>query len=1143
MHLFRLCKMPLTRQPLFKRKKRGDTVTADKYGLRTVRRSGLRSALLSFLLACLVAVLSLGVCIYGAVSSYLASCDDYYCTVATLEYLGEQYPNDRVFDTALSEKMQNGDTPVAALSSLDGVISYEPSHSVLGIVEGKVRRDSDVYAPNDAVLVVRDIVWDSHMRAYMGKIRECVYSRMDKSNCVVFLTSDWSESEEDPGVFQPRTAYLMQGMYTQGDSSYLHFEPQAYSTDLNDPALHAAARDIAELNNGVRVQMTVDLAAHLPFQRGELQLSAGKLFDETAVKNGEKVCVISNRIADIFGVSVGDSLPLSLHVTDSGIYAGETLTVTEAVPYTVVGVYAETERYVDHVFIPADGTLSLSAGPTGYTLGQFRLENRKAEAFYQAAVPLLSKEFRLTVYDQGYTVTATPYRELLAMAKLFLTVSLLVGAAVLMLFGYLFVARRKDEADTIRALGGGKVHLCRFFGAGALAITVPALVIGVGAAAIAERQVMRILADFAVKYQVQDLRYSISVMGATRTLSFAPQPLWWRYALVAAGLLAAVTAVTVGFALLVTARRKTVRKRRTPRVPKRTARSVYGGGRLKYAWLSLRRGHLRTAATVAVAVVATLFVGQLSATSHGYRLQLAAIRANTVIHGYCSNADGLSMDGLTVEGDSVQQLYESDLLASLDVSREIGYYRFLGVSSDIDGNAYDVPAAEIPQSSFAYETMLDQMGREEPWIATTSLQNSTEFYHAAEVDVQWLEGFDERCLHGDEAALCVLPRSLAEREHIALGSVARFLVRVDYGLETVDLFVVGTYVPQNGRETLYTPLNFTFPQGQTLFDVTLPSVEVPVEKTLSFIEYTPSGMTPHPVQTVIAGGADALSFYKTVVLGNGENVHMLNDTDTVDLITKTNTNVCMISEELKTLLNRNPDQLLITEKGIFLPFSDENGVWEYYRVIGIFNRTADGMANVYCSPANDFMRYAWTGNYGTAIDRVGLNSAVFTLKDTAQLDALRDAMETAGFSSVNRFEGARRFAVLDDKDYVTTAGALERQLRYVTALHTLLYVLVALIAFAAAFLMQNARKAEAATMRGLGTPPLRVFCVFLFEQVWLSLGGVLLGIGVWYLYRRFVHPLCFVMATVFFLCWLLGTAVRVWRMLSTRALVALSEKE
>ncbi len=1119
-------------------------MTAEKYGLYTVKRSGLRSALLGFLLVCLTAVLSLGVCIYGAVSSYLAACDDYYTTVATLEYMGEQYPDDRVFDAALLEKVTNGETPVAALSSLDGVLSYEPSKSVFGTVDGMVRRDSDVYAPNDAVLVIRDMVWDSHMRAYMGKIRQCVYSRVDRSNCVVFLTGEWSEGDEDPGLFLPHTAYLVKGVYTQGGSSYLHFEPQAYSTDMEDPALHAAARELSKMNNGVRVQMSRDLTAHLPFQRGELQLSAGTLFKETATVNREKVCVLSNRMADLFGVSVGDTLSLSLHVTDGGVYEGDSLAVTAAVPYTVVGLYGETERYTDYVFIPEDDTVPLLACPTGYTLGQFRLDNRQSESFYHAAAALLPKDFRLTVYDQGYTVTATPYRELLTMAKLFLTVSLLVGAAVLVLFAYLFVVRRKYEADILLALGGGKRHLCRFFGVGAVAITLPALLCGVGAAAIAEQRVMRLLQEFAVKYQTQDLRFSVSVMGATRTLEFAPQSLWWRYVLVAVCLLLAVAAVTVGFTLGVAARRKSVKKRRTPHLPKRAAHSVYGGGWLKYAWLSIRRGHLRTVSTVAVAVVVALFLGQLSATSHGYRMQLSAIRENTVIHGYCSNADGLSMNGLAVAADSIQRLHESDLLASLDVGREIGQYRFLGVASDENGKPCEVPTVEIPQSSFAYETLLDQMGREEPWISTTSLQNSTEFYHAAEVDVQWLDGFDERCLHGDEAALCVLPRALAERERIALGSVARFFVRVGYDLQVVDLFVVGTYVPQNGKETLYTPLNFVFPAGETLFDVNLPSVEIPTEQTLYFVEYTPVGMTTHAVPSVTAENADALSFYKTVVLGGGVHCQMLNETDTVEMMLQTNANVCMISQELKILLNRNPEQLLRTEKGIFLRLSNENGVLDYYRVIGIFDRTVDGMADVYCSPANGFMTYAWSGNYeDAALDRVTLNSAMFTLKDTAQLDALRDVMETAGFSPVNLFAGTRRFAVLDDKAYVSTAGALERQLRYVTALHSLLYVLVALIAFAAASLLQNARKGEVAILRGLGTAPPRVFGVCFVEQMLLSLFGVLLGIGGWYMYQRTVQPLCLVTAAVFFVCWLVGTAVTVWRLLHTQALVALSEKE
>ena len=132
---------------------------------------------------------------------------------------------------------------------------------------------------------------------------------------------------------------------------------------------------------------------------------------------------------------------------------------------------------------------------------------------------------------------------------------------------------------------------------------------------------------------------------------------------------------------------------------------------------------------------------------------------------------------------------------------------------------------------------------------------------------------------------------------------------------------------------------------------------------------------------------------------------------------------------------------------------------------------------------------------------------------------------------------------MDDKEYISTVNGLERQIRYVGVLNTVLYVLTGLIAFAAAFLLLNSRKGEVAIMRGLGTPPRRILAVFLAEQAVLCALGCGIGIGLWALGGGYVATLCGALIGMFWLCWMMGTAVTACRLLCSKALAALSERE
>lgn len=1114
---------------------------AEKNGLRSVRRSPVKSILLFFLMLFLTAVLSLGVCIYTAIGTYLQQCDDYYHTVATLEYMGASYPATSVYDPVLEEQLTTGAVNPDAMAALPGVMRYEANQSALGVIEGLNRADRLVYDADAAVLVVSDLVWDDNVCAYMGRIRECLYSRVNNTGKVVFLNSYWSVDPADPGVFETDETYIFSGRYIRGTNSYLHFEPKETGSLSERETYAAEAMRMAYRNNGLRVQMTGDLASYLPFQRAELTLTAGRLFTEEEYTAGARVCVISDRIADYLGVSVGETVPLSLNYPTGGLFNVTTTAIAPVEEYTVVGIYGETQRYPDWAFVPERADYTPAKIPTGYTVGQFRLENEMADAFYQEATKDLPTGFRLTVYDQGYAVTAAPYRELLRMARIFLFVCLLVSAAVLALFGYLFVTRQKETADTMLALGSGKGHVYRYFVAGGLAIALPATIAGVLLSRGLEQQALQLLASFAGRYQAQDLRYSITVLGQVRTLAFQPSTPWWLYGLAALCMLLAVGGICLLFAALAMVKKRQKKKKRTV-TPRKTARSSRLSGWFKYGWLSIRRGRMRTASVVALAMVAAAFLGQLTSTTHAYEEQMREVRANTTITGYRANIDGLSMDGLTVGAESVQTLYDSGLLDKLDVSRRVSNYRFVGVRRNAAGELQPLEEPQIPTNSFALETFLEQLEREPLWMATTSLRNAPDFYYAAAPEVTWLAGYDESCLFGTEAALCVLPNTLMEREGIELGSVIRVLARIrDSGpeLRTVDLLVVGSYLPQDTKETMYTPFDYAFPVGATRKETALSVENAQFPLTGEWNGYSAA---------MLSEDSEKGQHFIVEVDGGQRGCELFRKGSTYSSLITPNTRVCVISWILYGAIQENPESfpgLSIDGRVMFLTIPDNTGTAYTYRVIGAFDAMEGDTVDIYCSPSNRLMEQEWEGylDKDTPLSRLTWNSAVFTLKEAARLNDLRDALEAGGFAATNQFGVQREYIILDDKDYISTVNGLERQIRYVSVLNTVLYVLTGLIAFAAAFLLLNSRKGEVAIMRGLGTPPRRIFAVFLAEQMALCLIGCAVGLGVWFLAGGHISTLCGILTGAFLLCWAAGTAVTACRLLRSKALAALSDRE
>ena len=1005
---------------------------AEKFGLKAILRQPKKALLFLVLLATVVTLLTLVLCVYHAVSGYLAECNDYYHTIAELEYFGRDYPSAHAVDPAMASSLLENEDALDQLLTLPGVIQFDQEDALLGVIPGIRRKDWQVFDKDAAVIIVTIGPWERANNAYSALITGAPFAWGDVLEKITYINLE-------EGTLQLDEQYVLCGHFIESANNLLLFQPedtpigtgdseqllpgwQYLGDDVlpEDSPYRSLAQVLKNRNNGYRVNPVTDLETLRPWQQGELKLlDGGRMFSAEDYAADAKVCIISNLLSTVAELSVGDTIDLSLNDCRNLIYSSWTEDLAPEETYTIVGIYYRTSEHPDTIYIPRSTPNAVIGMTTGYTLGQFRLDNDLAETFHQQAQELLPAGYRLTVYDEGYGAVAGPYKELKNLTLLFLLICLLVVPGVLALYSYLFISRRREDALLQRALGVGSRHALRGFLAASLAITLPAAIIGLLAGRMLEGRVLDYIRVLAENLGAVDTRFSSANLFTVRHLAFQPVTAGSVYLLAAALFFAFVFLFTTAFSMDAVHEKKPRKKKKPRAVHGHTSRL---SGRLKYALLSIRRGGMRTLAVLLLCAVIAAFLGLLTSASDQYDAQLQEIRESTVIRGYATDYFGRYLNGMVITARNVQSLIDAGLTETVSLTWQVSNLRFLGISRTADGTVNEIAEPFIPIDGFAVETLLYKLSKEPKWIATNSITGSPNFYYDSNPVITWLSGYDESCLTASDADLCVLPESLMERDGIQLGDTVRYLAWVDDEDEPFvlyDFLIAGSYVLTYGDEVIYTPLSINFPVGA---------------------EQTPA------------------------------------------------------------------------VERVYLP------------------------------------ERAWTGSYdtwwtGIRLNRFTFRSMIFTLRSTAELDHLRDALQTVPFEEAGSHSSVRDFVVIDDADYISAVQGMQRQIRYMNALFICLYAAVMLIGAVGAYLLQNSRKPEIALMRALGVGSVRITLTFLFEQFALSVIGVLLGTLCWRTASGGTNALFLWLIGAYELCWMTGSSIRIGRALRQKAQELLTEPE
>jgi ABC-type lipoprotein release transport system permease subunit len=174
---------------------------------------------------------------------------------------------------------------------------------------------------------------------------------------------------------------------------------------------------------------------------------------------------------------------------------------------------------------------------------------------------------------------------------------------------------------------------------------------------------------------------------------------------------------------------------------------------------------------------------------------------------------------------------------------------------------------------------------------------------------------------------------------------------------------------------------------------------------------------------------------------------------------------------------------------------------------------------------------------------INLNSVTFKIKDSRSLLEFKNFMSNYGYSQVNKISMIREFVVLKDSVMNSSLANVTQQIRYLNIAYPILYVLIAVVAYAVSYLMVVSRKKEFATMAGLGTDKKQAFYSFFSEQMILCITGAVIGLVIWYVIFKQLSYMHIALVFGYILFYLTGSAVSINVMSKTGVLAVMADRD
>ena len=315
---------------------------------------------------------------------------------------------------------------------------------------------------------------------------------------------------ENPAVMPEYTGQEGSEVYTVPTVAVLTGSVEEFLASEEGEAWREMLEMIEVNSHAFPVMGVTRLNAVPSFNRGVAEVQEGREFTTAELEKGANVCILSQTVAELAGLTVGDTITLNYYQNDENLpfqkslsegYGAQNPTAAmyfekttpfagEAETYTIVGLYRLDNAWghpsdnlysftPNTIFVPQKSVKSEMEFSEVLQFGTIQLKNGSIEEFteamFEAGYPYLY-EF----YDQGYTLVMENLQNYSAIARQAMTIGIVVWAMVVLLFLVIFPARQGSAIARMGSLGTTRAQKMGHVLVSALGILAPGTVIGAG---------------------------------------------------------------------------------------------------------------------------------------------------------------------------------------------------------------------------------------------------------------------------------------------------------------------------------------------------------------------------------------------------------------------------------------------------------------------------------------------------------------------------------------------------------------------------------------------------------------------------------------------------------------------------------------
>lgn len=262
-----------------------------------------------------------------------------------------------------------------------------------------------------------------------------------------------------------------------------------YETERGERWLNLASFQDLGMHT-IPVQPTDGTCLLMHFYNGEAKIIQGRDITEEEYRQGTRVCLVPEMLADQIGLELGDKLNLPLYYADYSMSVGDAAALSgggiclfnilnaegniyevfHEQEYEIVGIYAAEDRESgsysagkNEVVIPWNALPEncwenniVGISPMKGATTSFQIPNGSIEEFQQKWEQLGIDDLEIRFYDMGYTELKENLENRELMSVVFLISGCVMAVMILCFFSSLFITGQRERITIERLLGRTK---------------------------------------------------------------------------------------------------------------------------------------------------------------------------------------------------------------------------------------------------------------------------------------------------------------------------------------------------------------------------------------------------------------------------------------------------------------------------------------------------------------------------------------------------------------------------------------------------------------------------------------------------------------------------------------------------------------